>query len=589
MDTKMDKNSRYRKAIITLGVILLVLCFVVSYYLIEKSREFEVMAKLRIQIDSENNGDFPIISIEKPLNDGTIKRVNSFWKENKYYCLIPSFMSDRIVFYNKSQCISVFDNDNNEIYDGETIDVNVPVEVLVQIYNYADGKTKAYTLHIEKTKNIASLFMQTDNLEFVHEDKSNKGKMSFEVVDTVGNLDSKGEGTIKCHGDSSYNRIDKKTYKLKLTKRTSVLGMDSAKKWILQANVFDESKLRNRISYYIADLFELPYAVNTEYVDLYINDNYYGCYLIMDSVDVAKNRVDIKKEGSWMIVADTEEENGFYDLFDQHFSVKYPETFDEKTIESIRNSFVQAEEKIQNLQKQENLDKIENIIDTKSFAIMYLVDFITDEPDSNHKSTYYYYDAQDKLIHAGPAWDFDRGYEAQVAPFVEVNSYIDGLPELLYRNSFFKEKVKKILDNKPSYESEIETFFDQSEKLIEYSCKMDFYRWGGTEELADKRLIDKGSYAENALYVKENLLARLKMATEKLRINEDYCTIYVKSANSFREAFIRKGEALADEAFQSLCKIYNCQRFDDSNGDSFQPGKVFSDSMTIVPILDLEE
>ena len=53
MDTKMDKNSRYRKAIITLGVILLVLCFVVSYYLIEKSREFEVMAKLRIQIDSE--------------------------------------------------------------------------------------------------------------------------------------------------------------------------------------------------------------------------------------------------------------------------------------------------------------------------------------------------------------------------------------------------------------------------------------------------------------------------------------------------------------------------------------------------------
>lgn len=70
--------------------------------------------------------------------------------------------------------------------------------------------------------------------------------------------------------------------------------MGSAKKWILIANAFDNTLLRNTTAFAIAKLLNLAYTPDAQYVDVYANGNFLGNYLLTEKIEVGKNRVSVR-------------------------------------------------------------------------------------------------------------------------------------------------------------------------------------------------------------------------------------------------------------------------------------------------------
>ena len=97
---------------------------------------------------------------------------------------------------------------------------------------------------------------------------------------------------IRGRGNSTWGP-DKKPYKLKLDKKADLLGMGSDKHWILLANYYDISMLRNKFTYWLGNVLGLEYTPKCEFVNVVMNGKYLGSYYLSEQVRVGKNRVNI--------------------------------------------------------------------------------------------------------------------------------------------------------------------------------------------------------------------------------------------------------------------------------------------------------
>ena len=95
-------------------------------------------------------------------------------------------------------------------------------------------------------------------------------------------------GTVKFHGATS-QAYPKKSFGLTLDAPNALLGMRESAHWVLNAAYIDRSLMRHKISY---DLFRSlstregkRFAVASRFVELYLNGNYHGAYLLMERVD----------------------------------------------------------------------------------------------------------------------------------------------------------------------------------------------------------------------------------------------------------------------------------------------------------------
>ena len=101
-------------------------------------------------------------------------------------------------------------------------------------------------------------------------------------------------GTAEVKGRGNYTwTLAKKPYQIKLDGSKPVLGMGSAKTWILLANYADMSLMRNKLAYDLGASLGLHGSPDSRWVDLRINGQYRGNYLITEKVEVKKNRVEL--------------------------------------------------------------------------------------------------------------------------------------------------------------------------------------------------------------------------------------------------------------------------------------------------------
>ena len=74
----------------------------------------------------------------------------------------------------------------------------------------------------------------------------------------------------------------------------AVLGMPAQSDWILSANFSDKSFMRNTFAYDLARKMGW-YASRTRYVEVVLNDEYQGIYVVMEKIKRDANRVNISK------------------------------------------------------------------------------------------------------------------------------------------------------------------------------------------------------------------------------------------------------------------------------------------------------
>ena len=104
---------------------------------------------------------------------------------------------------------------------------------------------------------------------------------------------------IETRGNSTQG-FQKKTYSIELWNSddedtsASLLGMGKEEDWILHAMVIDKSQVRIPFSFYVFKRMG-HYASNWRYVELIIDNDYRGLYILCEKIKRDDDRVDIAK------------------------------------------------------------------------------------------------------------------------------------------------------------------------------------------------------------------------------------------------------------------------------------------------------
>ena len=165
----------------------------------------------------------------------------------------------------------------------------------------------------------------------VTSDTSAKEYADCNVIVTEGeNVSGELTGQVKVRGNWTVTYA-KKPLRIKFKKAQSMLGLhdgNTYKNWVLLAEFKDWSMLRNSTAFYLAHLMDKNYASDFRLVNVYLNNEYYGVYLLAEQQEVNEGRIDINKpeknyEGT--DIGYYVEYDGYYyrEAENEQFSIKY--------------------------------------------------------------------------------------------------------------------------------------------------------------------------------------------------------------------------------------------------------------------------
>ena len=241
---------------------------------------------------------------------------------------------------------------------------------------------------------------------------------------------------LRLRGNSTQN-MPKKPYAIKLDKKEEILGMPKHKRWVFLANWLDRTMLRNDMAFYLAQQTG-SWAPRGKHVELVLNGEYVGNYLLGEQIKIDKNRLDIADYGWENLIAeipspttaDVANKIGYLLECDMssasdeiYFEVTSPVPFfvyikdpgdaseymgsygGTLAYTYIKDYFSQVGTAL----SQSDWTTVQSLLDYQSYADYWLYSEITENQESKHpKSVYMHKDAGGKLK-AGPAWDFDWG------------------------------------------------------------------------------------------------------------------------------------------------------------------------------------
>ena len=378
-------------------------------------------------------------------------------------------------------------NENNPIE--LTIDKPITIKAIFKHY-------PASGLPIVKIKTNQVVGPAMDKSSYVEGSLEIIGDGNFEGLEKT-NMKIKGRGNSTwwiCTDASAGAVVGKCPYQVKFGDKTSVLGMPEDKKWVLLAEKSDKSMIRNKIARYMGELSDLEYTPNAEYVELFINEDYQGTYLIGQKVEESSNRVDIGDDG-YLIEIDTDANNRIDSddiIFkptiwssihtDGVFNIKDPDIdYGSDEFHLIENYINEFESVLYSNNFNSPGSGYESYIDVDSLIDWFLINEIAKTVDARWYSSIYFSYIPGEKIKMGPIWDFDLSYgnlnysDAQYTSefYIKQNNWIDKL----YQDEVFVEKVKIRYSYYHSKLDDIKNKIDEFAKYIDKSQKANFERW----------------------------------------------------------------------------------------------------------------
>lgn len=307
--------------------------------------------------------------------------------------------------------------------------------------------------------------------------------------------------TIKGRGNFTWT-LDKKPYQIKFQTDQAVLGMAPSKTWVLLANHADTSLLRNKVAYDLAAAFGLDYSPESRFVDLTINGEYLGNYLLCEKTEVKTNRVALTDDRGILLELDnnyglaedyhfyTRTSNTLFVLKDAKLGVDVPL---DPTVEAAYKDIQDYLNRFESVLYAPDQDwaKISSMIDVESFIKYYFVQELTENPEITQSSIYFYKDGPNDVLHAGPVWDFDSAlasYQIErlgadpVADYVKNASIVraqgNGWFGQLFRNEEFVTAANDMYSSRlEASVNNLTNKIDAYAQEIEESAIQNFVRW----------------------------------------------------------------------------------------------------------------
>ena len=223
-------------------------------------------------------------------------------------------------------------------------------------------------------------------------------------------------GRIRGRGNSTWDFCEKKSYRIKLDLKTNLLGTGDGgdKDWALISNAREKSMLRNYAMFSLAKELGMQAVTDCSFVQLYLNGEYNGMYMLCETVEFGKNRLDLEDESgqvdnNYLLELDkrakSEAEHKYEYFYVNDWAVPFAiksHVENEEQNAFIKDYMQKADDAVLSGER----ERIEEYIDLSSLVDMYLLQEFSKNRDVGFASLYFYKEAGGKL-HLGFPWDFD--------------------------------------------------------------------------------------------------------------------------------------------------------------------------------------
>ena len=349
---------------------------------------------------------------------------------------------------------TIGDNDpteNSPIYSNP-IEIYQTTTVRAQIFsdNYLPSPvyTQSYTFNNSQftDSNLPIIIINTENGAEIPDEPKILGTMKIiqrpngarNFLTDANNdeyLDYSGTIGIETRGSSS-QALPKKPYGFDTLeddgledKGVKLLGMPKEDDWILNSFAFDDSMMRDYISYEMTRQMG-QYAANLKYCEVVLNGDYIGLYALSEKIKRDGDRVNIAKlsddenslpelSGGYLMQTDRVSEEDPAAWYSNN-AVYIHEKPNSNDITQTQSSYIEGV--FRSLDNNSNNSNITtgypSIIDIPSFVDYILMAEITSNVDAYALSTYYHKDRGGKL-RAGPVWDYNLTFGNDLFDFFD--------------------------------------------------------------------------------------------------------------------------------------------------------------------------
>lgn len=314
--------------------------------------------------------------------------------------------------------------------------------------------------------------------------------MGAEGIEALGTEAEPLPMQIRGRGHSSW-KGPKKPYKIKLAKKTAMMGMPKNKHWALL------KPTENTVAgLQLGKLMEMAWTPSFRPVEVVLNGDYIGLYFLTETIRIDENRVNIYEQqdqetnpdlikGGWLVEVDnyhdecqiTIPENNRWNLTLRYHS---PEDLSDAQLHWLTDEFKAINAAIYSADKTST--EWEKYIDVQSMARFFILQEVMDNPDGFHGSFYLHKDLSENARWvAGPIWDlvcYNRektDYTFRMKVHYGITPHWIG--EIIQYDNFCKAVGSVWKEVYPKKLSEIYNYIDETVLSLDKAWKNDCERW----------------------------------------------------------------------------------------------------------------
>ena len=360
------------------------------------------------------------------------------------------------------------------------------------------------------------------------------------------------ENGVRGRGNSTWD-MPKKPYKIKFDEKISIFGLGEDKEWVLLANYADKTLLRNVVAMKLSEIVGMEWTPSMLPVEVYLNDEYMGCYTFSEHKKVSKHRVDLDIVG---------ESDNSGDAVTGDYYMEIEQNLDETTCfrtsicgipmmfsdpevptaaqyDYIVGYFYDAENALMGNNFTDPDNGWQKYIDIESFAKAYIVNELTKNIDGNMRKSSFITKEKGKKLEMYHLWDYDLtlgncnylddefgatdGPEGWFIKDFSCNYWTHGWNHTnwytrLTDDPAFCAKVKEIWNAHHEELSSIPEFIDLKAMIMEDAQKRNFKRWDILNISVWPNVVVKGSYAGEVDYLKDYYTKRFNWLDGKFNV-----------------------------------------------------------------------
>lgn len=307
----------------------------------------------------------------------------------------------------------------------EAVPVPVPAPVPVDTVKTDTNKTSEVTPAkiFPARYRVAKISIDVDgNMAVTSKEKDDYRTCTVKIESDTVVWNYEGRGRIRGRGNSTWEWYPKKPYRLKLDEKAPILGLDEEKDWVLLANYRDPTHLMNTFVFEMGQGLGMPYTNHSRFVELTLNGDYKGLYLLTEQVEQGKNRVAINKHEGLLLSLDVDDgpaeapgagDNFWSEVYRMPVCVKSPEADDYPTPETLVDDARSALGSLERAIQRHDYDALSSICDVDGMIDYLLIqEYIYNVEVAAPRSIFLYRDKGDDAKWTfGPLWDFDAGFD----------------------------------------------------------------------------------------------------------------------------------------------------------------------------------